>query len=189
MADRASKAESLKAQRGLRYPEYAGPSAKSVANAKKVLAEQAAAERRREAGVEVQCAAFGASPSSPIAEPCGEWFPIAEAVLIDEKRWVPPYGCTGGAYWTSGEAQFVCPKCGYLNRAYGRDAIEDLRPHFARRLVAYKSDNCFDRRLSFEGDQTYPFPAHVQAQRELEAAEAEARRAQAKADRLRGRAA
>lgn len=44
---------------------------------------------------------------------------LKNATVIRTFSYVPPYGCTGGAYWAAdGEYQYYCSKCDQFNRAY-----------------------------------------------------------------------
>lgn len=171
----------------IKFPKRSGPSDAEVSAAKAVIARGLEAADERQAGARVQCASQGAERYSPVAKPCGKWFAVADAVYVDVQYWVPPHGCTGGAYWRSGEGHFVCPQCGFLNRTYGRDGIAKLRDHFARTVVAYTPESCFDNNYRFDGD--YPFPPKVAARIEAEEAEREAARLTSRAAAIRARAA
>ena len=41
---------------------------------------------------------------------------VADLVAIQTHFYIPPRGCTEGAYWLPGEMQFVCPETGVINR-------------------------------------------------------------------------
>jgi hypothetical protein len=166
----------------IRYARLGGPTDKEVAAAKAVLAERDQAAAARKASARVQCAQHGLSPRSPIAKPCGKWFPIADAVYVDMQNWREAYGCTGGAYWYSGEGCFVCPHCGYLNRTYRREEVQKLSGFFASAVVAYEE---WGRPLRFADNEEYPYPAHVKARLDADEAEREAQRLTAQAERLR----
>lgn len=165
----------------IRYARLTGPSEKEVEAAKTIVAGRAQADKRRKASARVQCARYGLSPGSPIADPCGRWFAIADAVFVDMRYWDPPSGCSGGGYWRSGEGSFTCPHCGYLNRAYGREEIDTLSAYFARRVTA-RQDTAGG--LRFEGE--YPYPAHVKARIVADALKLEAKRLVEQAASLRG---
>ena len=47
---------------------------------------------------------------------CGKKTQIRNVILIQTYWYTHPYGCTGGDYWSEGELQFDCPKCGKRNR-------------------------------------------------------------------------
>lgn len=55
---------------------------------------------------------------------------IASLTYIQTHWYTPPSGCTGGDYWNDGEGQFVCPKCGELNRLYNRPDVEGMSGAF-----------------------------------------------------------
>lgn len=61
---------------------------------------------------------------------CGAILPVGELTYIQTHWYTSPYGCTGGDYWNQGEGQFVCPKCGELNRLYERPQVEALKGSF-----------------------------------------------------------
>ena len=49
---------------------------------------------------------------------CEKGTQLSKAILIRKYHYIPPRGCTGGDYNTFGEYQYLCLKCGKLNRAY-----------------------------------------------------------------------
>lgn len=62
---------------------------------------------------------------------CGAWTPISNLVYIQTHWYTPPTGCTGGDYWNEGEGQWVCSKCGHLNRLYKSPEVEALKRYFS----------------------------------------------------------
>ena len=60
-------------------------------------------------------------------EGCGMASEIGDLTYIQTHFYIHPHGCTGGDYWKCGEGQFDCPHCGYRNRLYNREDIQELR--------------------------------------------------------------
>ncbi len=61
---------------------------------------------------------------------CGRRTQIQNLTYFQTHFYVSPHGCNGGDYWSEGEGQFDCPKCGCRNRLYNRPAIMELKPYF-----------------------------------------------------------
>ncbi len=72
-----------------------------------------------------------ACTNSVLGRGCGKRSQIQSLTYIQTHFHVPPYSCTEGDYWTAGEGQFDCPKCGRRNRLYDRPKIMDLKNHFS----------------------------------------------------------
>jgi hypothetical protein len=70
---------------------------------------------------------------------CGAQFPVETLEYIQTHWYTSPYSCTGGDYWSQGEGQFICPKCGSLNRLYERPEVESLKESFASVKDTYDS--------------------------------------------------
>lgn len=50
---------------------------------------------------------------------CEKRTALKNATVIRSFSYVPPHGCTEGAYWAAdGEYQYYCGKCDHFNRAY-----------------------------------------------------------------------
>ena len=50
---------------------------------------------------------------------CNKRTALKNATVVRNFSYVPPSGCTDGAYWaTNGEYNYYCAKCGHFNRAY-----------------------------------------------------------------------
>lgn len=47
---------------------------------------------------------------------CGKMHRIKDCVVIQDHYYVPPSGCTDGAYWTPTELQIICPDTDNKNR-------------------------------------------------------------------------
>lgn len=47
---------------------------------------------------------------------CGKMHMIKTLDAIQAHSYVPPSGCTDGAYWVDAEMQFICPKTEVVNR-------------------------------------------------------------------------
>ncbi len=47
---------------------------------------------------------------------CNKYHRIKDLTLIQTHFYVPPYGCTEGAYWSEGEMRFVCSETKIENR-------------------------------------------------------------------------
>ena len=71
---------------------------------------------------------------------CSECYPITTQTYIQTHWYTSPRGCTGGDYWNLGEAQWKCPKCGFVNRFDDRkDKYVSMPNEFYRpELVALK---------------------------------------------------
>ncbi len=63
-------------------------------------------------------------------EGCGKKHEIRKLQYISTHWYTRPTGCSDGDYWTEGEGNFICPKCGHRNRLYDREEIEDLKDLF-----------------------------------------------------------
>ena len=61
---------------------------------------------------------------------CGKKTKIKDLSYIQTHYYVPPSGCTDGAFWAEGDGQFVCPKCDHVNRLYDRPELRALRSYF-----------------------------------------------------------
>lgn len=51
---------------------------------------------------------------------CKKRSKVKSITIIQTHWYMPPSGCTGGAYWNAGELEFDCPKCGKHNRKNDR---------------------------------------------------------------------
>lgn len=90
---------------------------------------------------------------------CGNIEPIATQLYIQTHWYTPPHGCTGGDYWSAGEANWICPKCGYCNRWDGiKDKYATMPNDFYRpEIIAVKYKfrrvhDCYCRRDYSYGD-------------------------------------
>lgn len=63
---------------------------------------------------------------------CGKESRIRDVIYVQTHWYVPPSGCTEGAYWKEGEGQFDCPHCGVRNRLYELPEIEELKHLFSK---------------------------------------------------------
>lgn len=63
---------------------------------------------------------------------CHSEHPIAEQEYVQTYWYTSPHGCTGGDYWNFGEANWICPSCGFRNRfnAVKDKEIVALQPMF-----------------------------------------------------------
>lgn len=43
---------------------------------------------------------------------------VGKLTYLQTHWYTEPHGCTGGDYWSSGEGQYICPKCRHVNRLY-----------------------------------------------------------------------
>jgi len=48
---------------------------------------------------------------------------IKSTTYIQKWWYVPPSGCTEGAYWAESEGQWLCKHCGHINRLIFEDEI------------------------------------------------------------------
>jgi hypothetical protein len=69
---------------------------------------------------------------------CGRVTKVSKIDYIQTFWYTEPYGCVGGDYWNEGEGQFVCPKCGALNRLYERPEVVRLRGIFRNIIDRHK---------------------------------------------------
>ena len=71
---------------------------------------------------------------------CNNDYPISTQEYIQTHWYTSPHGCTGGDYWNEGEANWICPGCGFRNRFDGiKDKYVSLPNYFYRpELVAVK---------------------------------------------------
>lgn len=78
---------------------------------------------------------------------CKKRSKIKSVVFIQTHWYVPPRGCTEGAYWNPGEGQFICPKCGIRNRLLSDESkkLNEIKGCFAE----VKDD--------YDHNQHYPF--------------------------------
>lgn len=77
-------------------------------------------------------------------EGCGKSTKVKNLTYIQTHCYIEPRGCTEGDYWRSGEGNFICPKCGYLNRLYNRKNVEHLKEHFKDVVNTY---NDFEEKI------------------------------------------
>ena len=61
---------------------------------------------------------------------CGQACAVGELEYIQTQRWVPPRGCSEGAYWADSQSEWECPDCGHRNRVYDKPDIVALKHLF-----------------------------------------------------------
>jgi hypothetical protein len=62
---------------------------------------------------------------------CHKKTQVGLLTYIQTRYYTEPYGCTGGDYWSDGEGQYICPKCGELNRPiWNNPRIIELKRYF-----------------------------------------------------------
>ena len=65
---------------------------------------------------------------------CQKRSKISNLTYIQTHYYHPPHGCMGGDYWSESEGQWVCPKCGGLNRMMNfnknETTVSKLKPYF-----------------------------------------------------------
>lgn len=61
---------------------------------------------------------------------CGAQLPISKLTYIQTHWWDDNTGSPNGGYSREGEGQFICPKCGKLNRLYERPEVVMLKRFF-----------------------------------------------------------
>lgn len=86
---------------------------------------------------------------------CEDSYRVRELVAIQSHSYNPPYGCTGGDYWSEGELQFVCPETGVVNRLLFDD--HDV-PYEERRKYENNPDSQFKKnykRLFMEVEKSH----------------------------------
>lgn len=81
-----------------------------VASAEANLAIAKAALRKEQVAAKIRCCR------------CGAAHPINTQIYIQTYWYTSPRGCMDGDYWSSGEANWKCPDCGFKNRF---DAVKD----------------------------------------------------------------
>jgi hypothetical protein len=105
-----------------------------VASAKVLLSEALAYLESVNKLSEIQCCA------------CHAKFPIATQEYIQTHWYTRPHGCTEGDYWNRGEANWICPGCGYRMRFDAspnkydwmyRPELVALKPLFAKVHACY----------------------------------------------------
>ena len=91
-----------------------------------------------------------------LAVPCSECkkrSPLHLWIFIQNRYYVPPSGCTEGAYWVDSLFQhchLVCPTCSHRNRI---DFRPDMEPLLEIRKMHYFSDTeLFDPKIVVESD-------------------------------------
>jgi len=65
---------------------------------------------------------------------CNKRTKIGRLVYIQAHWYTEPYSCTAGDYWTSGEGQVECPKCGNVNGLNSRPDVV-AKKHFFKKVV------------------------------------------------------
>lgn len=75
-----------------------------------------------------------------IACSCGARHRICDIDLLVTHWYTQPHGCTGGDYWSEGEWNFVCQKCGIRNRLLFDDYKVD---YFDRRKIGVAAEPTF----------------------------------------------
>lgn len=86
------------------WPSGRADALKAVEIAERRLAKARAALADQERLALIRCAK------------CSVDHPVATQEYIQTHWYVTPSGCTDGDYWRSGEANWVCPSCGFCNR-------------------------------------------------------------------------
>ena len=95
-------------------------------------------------------------------EHCGRGTMIKNLIYIQTHWYVSPYGCTGGDCWREGEGQYVCPKCGHVNRSCSHNLNNKLKDFFEfkflfEKLVKTHGSNSYTKRVA-NIQQTLGFP-------------------------------
>lgn len=95
-----------------------------------VLAEEAAQLRQqRDENTRRRTLKCG---DDPTPRGCGKRFQIRRLTYLQTHWYREPYGCTGGAHWNSGEGQWKCPSCGYVNREFYNNGLSRLKRFFEK---------------------------------------------------------
>lgn len=58
---------------------------------------------------------------------CNSHHEIQNMVFIQRLYWVPPSGCSEGAYWNDGQQECECPNCSARIRLYKVPQIKELQ--------------------------------------------------------------
>lgn len=102
-------------------------------------------------------------------ELCEHGTVIKNLIYIQTHWYVSPSGCTDGDYWRAGEGQYVCPKCGHVNRSCSHQWNKKLKDFsefmdlFAKRVETY-SDGKHSKKVA-EIQQELGFPNAAQTLR------------------------
>lgn len=65
---------------------------------------------------------------------------IGTLIYLQTHWYVPPSGCTEGAYYRQGEGNWDCPACGRRNRLFDKPEITALKHLFVSKRDCYCSD-------------------------------------------------
>lgn len=114
-------------------PSPGGPTDSEVEEAKAVLAARDEARKRQESNALVKCE--DSTYSTNNKGPCGQFFLLGDAVLIQTQFYVEPYSCTGGDYWKDDELRLECPHCGRELRLFDSPDLAKLASRSALRSV------------------------------------------------------
>lgn len=106
-------------------PALSGPSEEEVAKAREILEAHKKAIKEQHRNTLLQCTTQVATGKG-----CGAYTSIKDLVYIQTHWYTPPYGCTGGDYWSQGEGKWICPECQHVNRLYETPEIEERYHHF-----------------------------------------------------------
>lgn len=69
---------------------------------------------------------------------CKKAEPISTQTYIQTHWYTSPHGCNGGDHWNQGEANWICPNCGFKNRFDDRKDSSHVGGFYRPEIVALK---------------------------------------------------